>query len=319
MKKFDQIMDSYFQKIGLKDQLRQRKWLQKWPEAVGVHISRYTRPLVLKGGVLWVEVSDSNWLYHLTTLQEKIKDDFNNVVGFEVTKKIKLINAGSFAQEREVVQAYVDNTLEEKNKRLARKNDNKTPILEQKEIKEIEKLVENVPDLFKDKFRNFMKHIYQHQKTKIHEGAVNCRVCGLPCYVDEMRENLCFFCYRESEQWIKSLQFLFTSRPWLNFSDLKEWFFPPREELFNFCKEKIRKKYFNRIMDLVTEEGVQKECSDNSLNELILFYILFVTGKEPPLIQPEDEFRALKDFAGLVKSLEGGKIENNNFYTKNYE
>lgn len=200
MEKFDQIMDLYFQKIGLKEQLHQRKWLQKWPEVVGAHISRYTRPLALKGGVLWVEVSDSNWLYHLTTLQEKIKNDFNNVVGVEVTKEIKLINAGSFAQEREVLQADIDNRVEENIKSLARKNDNKTVVLEQKEIKEIEVLVEKVPDHFKDKFRNLMQHIYLYQKTKIHEGAVNCRVCGLPCYENELRENLCFFCYRESEQ-----------------------------------------------------------------------------------------------------------------------
>ena len=198
MEKFDLIMDLYFQKIGLKSSCIKENGF-KMAEVVG-RILAVIPSVGTQRGVLWVEVSDSNWLYHLTTLQEKIKNDFNNVVGVEVTKEIKLINAGSFAQEREVLQADIDNRVEENIKSLARKNDNKTVVLEQKEIKEIEVLVEKVPDHFKDKFRNLMQHIYLYQKTKIHEGAVNCRVCGLPCYENELRENLCFFCYRESEQ-----------------------------------------------------------------------------------------------------------------------
>ena len=40
-----------------------------------------------------------------------------------------------------------------------------------------------------------------------------------------------------------------------------------------------------------------------------------MSEKEPSLIQPEDEFRALKDFGGLFKHLEVGKIDHNKIYS----
>ncbi len=316
MNRFDQVMDEYFQKIGLKEQIRQRKWLEKWPEVVGTHINRYTRPLVFKDGMLWVEVSDSSWLYHLTTLQEKIKNDFNKIIGFNFIKKIKLVNTGTFKQEKEIVKPY-ENSFVQENIIFAENKDFKNRlVLDKKERQEIEKLVEIIPLHFKNKLRDFFNNIYLQQKNRREQGAVLCRVCGLPCYKNEIREDLCFFCYRESEEWLKLLQLIFQKRPWLNFSDLKKSFFPLREELFKFCKEKIRKKYFDDIMMFLTDEGWQKEDRNTVLSKLLQHYILFVTGKEPFLIQPEDEFKAIKDFAGLIKYLEGGKIEYNNDYVQ---
>lgn len=308
MDKLGQALDSYFKKTGLEEQIRQRKWLQKWPEVVGVHICRYTRPLGLKGGVLWIEVSDSSWLYHLTMLQEKIKDDFNKIIGFEAIKRIKMTNAGSFNQEREI------NYLKEKSNSAENRKTGKKTILDPQEINKIEKLVDPVPAVYKEKFRNIFNHFYMQQKIKLGEGAIPCRVCGILCYKNELREELCLFCFRESEEWIKFLEVLFNKRPWLTFNDLKKEIFPPRKELYQYCKEKIRKKYFEQIMKFSTEEGFQEEEKEKELKKIIMHYIVFVAGKEPSLIQPEDEFQALKDFGGLFKHLEVGKLENNTDY-----
>ena len=79
-------------------------------------------------GVLWVEVSDSNWLYHLTTLQEKIKNDFNNVVGVEVIRN-QINQCRKFCSRRKL-QADIDNELKKILKR--QKNDNKLSFRQKK-------------------------------------------------------------------------------------------------------------------------------------------------------------------------------------------
>ncbi|NLX90232.1 MAG: DUF721 domain-containing protein [Firmicutes bacterium] len=313
MDKLGKVLDFYFEKIGLQEQIRQEKWLQKWPEVVGRHICRYARPLALKGGVLWVEVYDSNWLYHLTMLREKIKDDFNKIIGFEAIKGIKMTNAGSVKQEREI------NYASEKSNSAGNRKTGKKIILEQQELDKIEKLVETVPWVYKEKFRDLCKHSYLQQKIKREEGAISCRVCGVPCYKNEIREDLCLFCFREYEKWIKLLEVFFEKRPWLTFNDLKKNTFPPRKELYQYCKEKIRKKYFEQIMRLSTEDGLHDKEKKKELKKIILHYIVFVAEKEPSLIQPEDEFRALKDFGGLFKHLEVDKLENNNDYNIFYK
>ena len=58
---------------------------------------------------------------------------------------------------------------------------------------------------------------------------------------------------------------------------LKKFF--PHEELYKFCKEKIRKNCFNRIMKLNAEEGLQTEDSENVLNKL-LCVILYLCLKK---------------------------------------
>jgi hypothetical protein len=51
----------------------------RWPELVGEHLARSTRPLRVQGNVLWVHVTDSTLLYHLTFLVpqmiKSIKDE----------------------------------------------------------------------------------------------------------------------------------------------------------------------------------------------------------------------------------------------------
>jgi predicted nucleic acid-binding Zn ribbon protein len=40
----------------------------RWPEVVGEHLARSTHPLRVQGNVLWVQVTASTLLYHLTFL-----------------------------------------------------------------------------------------------------------------------------------------------------------------------------------------------------------------------------------------------------------
>ena len=115
-----------------------------------------------------------------------------------------MINTGSINQEREITTL-----LAEKKDSIEGEVSKKKIVLDEKEKNKIEDSVKLIPIPYKDKFRSFINYIYLQQKIKIEDGAIPCRVCGLPCYQNEIREELCFFCYRESEEWIKSLRSLF--------------------------------------------------------------------------------------------------------------
>jgi len=295
MKTLENALDSYFKEIGLQDQLKMRKWLQKWPQTVGSHINRYTRPLVIKDGVLWVEVLDSNWLYHLTSLQERIISDFNSIAGYKIIKSLKLINAGSLDREREVIQKSLNN-----NKR----DDIKAPppqlALQEKNL--LEKYIDPVPPLYKEKIRKFIYNIYLQQKKRIIEGADICPLCRLPYYLYEMRENLCYICYMDYEEWFTVLKKLFESKPWLCWGELEKGL-APSKDMFDYCKEKIRQEYFENIMTLSGGQYTAGEENEKILHKKLQHYILFKAEKDPSLIQREDIYKALKDFGGLFSKL----------------
>jgi len=193
-------MESYLDKIGIKEQLRQKKWLQKWPDVVGKHICRYAHPLFLKKGVLWVEVSDSNWLYHLTTLQPKIIADYNKIIGSDIIKSMKMINAGNIKRAQENGGSSLNKIepypVEPNRKKI---------LLNLHERNRISNLVRSAPSSYRDRFCNLLNHFYLQQKARLESGAIPCRICGLPCYESEMNSKLCPICYRQALGWIESV------------------------------------------------------------------------------------------------------------------
>ena len=52
-----------------------------------------TRPLTIHKKKLIVEVNDSNWLYHLTMLKDKIIKEFNMEARSVIITEIRFINA----------------------------------------------------------------------------------------------------------------------------------------------------------------------------------------------------------------------------------
>ena len=307
MKRLENALEAYFQKIGLQDQLKMRKWLLIWPQVVGSHISRYTRALVIKEKTLWIEVNDSSWLYHLTSLQDKIIKDFNKKAGFEVIEAIKLTNAGSFAEEREIL--ITGQTLEQNAGQIKGQNESgqnsinddvsgeRDLVLEGQESVDLERFVSSVPTLYQDKYRKFIHELYLLQKKRLHKGAKICPFCRLPFYEHEMRDEICFLCYREREKWILILKPIFDRSPWLSYAQLKE-VHNLSEELFYFCKEKIDREYYETILTFAGQEEMDDKAQE-ALQKYLQHYIMFTAGKEPALISAEDEFKALKVFAGL--------------------
>lgn len=85
-------LDNFLNKKGFKKQIKEREYLTYWPKVVGAHIQKYTRPFMIKDQILWVEVTDSVWLYHLTMIKLKIIDGLNAEIGQETIKEIRFVN-----------------------------------------------------------------------------------------------------------------------------------------------------------------------------------------------------------------------------------
>lgn len=92
-------IDNFLEKYGLKKQLQAREYLSVWEKIVGAKIAQYARPITINKKKLIVEVTDSNWLYHLTMLRGRIIKDFNQAVHEEIILEIKFINADFISRE----------------------------------------------------------------------------------------------------------------------------------------------------------------------------------------------------------------------------
>ena len=86
-------IDGLLEKYGLKEQLQARKYLSIWEKILGAKIAQYSKPLTINKKKLIVEVNDSNWLYHLTMLKDKIIKEFNMEARSVIITEIRFINA----------------------------------------------------------------------------------------------------------------------------------------------------------------------------------------------------------------------------------
>ena len=111
----------------LNNLLESRKWRENmnrhrlfefWAQAVGKDISANAQPKVLRGNVLWVDVTDSVWMQQLHLMKEDLRQVINDRLGEEGIKDIRfnLVN-----RLRPVLSAR----KEEKKKPVASKPDPK--------------------------------------------------------------------------------------------------------------------------------------------------------------------------------------------------
>jgi predicted nucleic acid-binding Zn ribbon protein len=90
----------------LSDLFESRKWKQNlirhqifefWNEAVGKDISAHAQPKVIRGDVLWVDVTDSVWMQQLHLMKEQLLGVLNKKLGddgvvdirFNLTARLK--------------------------------------------------------------------------------------------------------------------------------------------------------------------------------------------------------------------------------------
>ena len=89
MKKIDQILKSFIQKSPYKKRLEETNALVVWPRAVGETISRQSKPLRIKDGVLFVKVEHAVWKHELYMQKVNIIKKLNRYLEKNVVKDIR--------------------------------------------------------------------------------------------------------------------------------------------------------------------------------------------------------------------------------------
>ncbi|NMB40323.1 MAG: DUF721 domain-containing protein [Firmicutes bacterium] len=94
-------IDNFLQKSRLQEQLtHNRRYFTLWCEVVGKNIARHALPIYIKKNKLFVEVSDSTWVFHLTMLKSKIIKDFNTAAGSDIINDLKFLNVDFHSRNR---------------------------------------------------------------------------------------------------------------------------------------------------------------------------------------------------------------------------
>ncbi len=88
MERIKKVLARTLQGLGIEKKVKEGKVFEVWEEAVGKKVASHTRPQRIKGGRLFVGVSDSAWLQELSFLKENIIKKINKRLGEETVKEI---------------------------------------------------------------------------------------------------------------------------------------------------------------------------------------------------------------------------------------
>jgi hypothetical protein len=161
MQQIKHAVDLFLLKAGLQEQLNKREQLALWNKIAGKQIIRHSRPLTIKKNKLFVEVTDSTWLFHLTMLKPRIIEDFNRAAGFKAISDIKFFNAdfhSRLAREREETNALINN------EQLCNEDENAG--LEPGEENDIDNAVLLSPEHFQPRLRSLLRKSFLYQKRQ---------------------------------------------------------------------------------------------------------------------------------------------------------
>ncbi len=162
MQQIKHAVNLFLFKAGLQEQLNKREQLALWNKVAGKQIIRYSRPVAIKKNKLFVEVTDSTWLFHLTMLKSRIIEDFNRAAGFKAISDIKFFNAdfhSRLAREREET-----NALFKTNELLCSEDENAG--LEPGEEEDIDNAVLLSPEPFQPRLRSLLIKSFLYQKRQ---------------------------------------------------------------------------------------------------------------------------------------------------------
>ena len=70
-------MDNFMNYIGLDNKMQELQILNIWKECVGEAIAKYSSPLEIKKGKLFVRVENAAWRYELSLKKAQIIDKLN--------------------------------------------------------------------------------------------------------------------------------------------------------------------------------------------------------------------------------------------------
>lgn len=82
-------LERLLRRLGLERAVRERLSLVVWPEVVGPYAARHTRPLLVRRGVLLVQVSASVWAQELSLMKARLLAGLNERLGGRVLKDLR--------------------------------------------------------------------------------------------------------------------------------------------------------------------------------------------------------------------------------------
>ncbi len=84
------VLESVLKKLGLDRRLREAKISQEWARIVGAKIAQHSKPVAVKGRVLFVNVDSSVWLSELRRFfKEKMLEQLHSELGEERIRDIR--------------------------------------------------------------------------------------------------------------------------------------------------------------------------------------------------------------------------------------
>ncbi|MEW5919537.1 MAG: DUF721 domain-containing protein [Bacillota bacterium] len=198
MIKAGSLIKDYFQRKNLKGKTESLTYTGIWKRVTGKNIERYTLPVALKNGTLFVEVEDSIWLYELTLLKEKIISDFNAISGEMVVSDIVFRNTGFPLRENNLEKELTlpcqkkDSFMQKKKLTMEK--------LGASETAEIKKIIQYMPESFQERMSRLLNNFFRLQEWKKEQGARVCPRCRSLFFPGDGAgegKTLCHICGRE--------------------------------------------------------------------------------------------------------------------------
>jgi predicted nucleic acid-binding Zn ribbon protein len=88
--KIDELLGELFASRDWQQNLERNRIFEFWNEAVGLDIAAQAQPKLIRGKVLWVNVTDSIWMQQLHLLKEHLRQVVNKrIVGEEGISDIR--------------------------------------------------------------------------------------------------------------------------------------------------------------------------------------------------------------------------------------
>ena len=83
------LLSDLIENRNWKKNLSRNRIFEFWNEAVGKDIAAHAQPKVIRGEVLWVDVTDSVWMQQLHLMKDHVRQVLNERLGDEGIKDIR--------------------------------------------------------------------------------------------------------------------------------------------------------------------------------------------------------------------------------------
>lgn len=273
-------------RLGLEKKLREKRIVELWDELRFGEMANHSQAAYFTNGILFVTVSSPVWSQQLLFLKRNFIEEINKELNGRFLKDIRfqcgvIQKKNCLDHNQEIIPSWEQIGLE------------------QEEIKEIERITENIEEKeIRDKFKSFIIKGKKLKKWRQDRGWKACPLCFCLYPQDEEK---CPFCSLEKE--LKKMLF---SDPYLNWNDCGEKLPNLTEKEYQQIKKKIVDNIWENIKNSSSSEILEK-FNQEKAKKLVIFteiYVILKTGLDLSLINKEIVYSVLgEDIARVFYDL----------------